>query len=1124
MKRRSRQVSLSPNEATELVREELHRRRKLRLQQVRDQERRIALQVRCEVRNRREQELHKLQEKLKETWQEEQQDLIRDLQLQYVHCQARAGTAQRSASENQPDSVGLAQKEEDQWQRAYKRHTHALRELQHATQAQQEQDNRPIWNRRKALLLERERSAKVASMPPPPPNPIENIGFMAASQLVRNMEDFSVSRHHRHNATVDREDPAQQRNAQGSAAVETARLKVLSEEEARGQQEQLEKACLRGGHALRKERLQQERECLLLDLERLQALERLRCRQVLHLRPHIEEAAQDRNIQKEIEHAFEDLYTSHIEVKTDVAEFRPIFSPIGHGNDLDLTSEEEIMKPQSLASPSCVDVPVRHPLKHGLCSLLQRIKTQREKWSTAAEVLPCEGGITEKMPSEDAAVGSLSIGTGILRYGERESETTLPPNELSFPHSGAQVDGMEGRAQDTQSWLKEQSSSLLEAPSEQQAQVENSCVVPWKGPKEEMATQAHSTDSTDHIARIQHYQQGLLEQSRLQRQCVQVASQQLEEYQSMLRQRYSTVSMPTGTTLPAISMVTTHPPFSAAFTEIAAQPSHALVQGGATVISHDSSVAGEHELNSKFHRYSQAAYEPSEVNPLTFHVNPGTHHTHSPCTVICLPHTDFANTPDMCSQEEAASSSVVCQVLSSDVADSRAQCEDSDPCLPSTSVVPVSSSEPVEATHASLSTLLRAIQDFELQINSHFHSREPYNLCNQTAFQPSSSEPHQLSSIPEVDTLLNSSISAADNSSRLSWRDTFRLDSAPLIQDIGHADQLSTFFPAERLSCTTISTGSYCTSSAASGSNLYRDSAVEIGLASQNRFSQSSSDTDVGKFVPLQLCQDSDSSAISRQSDCQDHQNLAEAISHSTGAVSIRSLTWGMNLAQSPQLGQLLLDSPCQNPTMSHLMGQALDIESSPQLDEIEEVADSFLPLMAELTLSEAAETSVPLGTELCAAFLRVDPSTLSSNASEDLSHELLHVSTSDHSAFLSSCNPEPEVHSLSLSSATKKSGMVDLPLWERILEVYSGRGILEESALSLVSLTNSSLEPTVEVESWSTAEELTFSSVSSQAGCVIVKMMRQKVEQHCRKATATNVQDTDISYRKPCGRFSIWL
>ncbi|XP_042626638.1 centrosomal protein of 295 kDa-like [Cyprinus carpio] len=53
-------VRLSPNEEAQLERQELHRRRKLRLQQVREQERFIARQVRAQVQERRQQQLQTL--------------------------------------------------------------------------------------------------------------------------------------------------------------------------------------------------------------------------------------------------------------------------------------------------------------------------------------------------------------------------------------------------------------------------------------------------------------------------------------------------------------------------------------------------------------------------------------------------------------------------------------------------------------------------------------------------------------------------------------------------------------------------------------------------------------------------------------------------------------------------------------------------------------------------------------------------------------------------------------------------------------------------------------------------------------------------------------------------------
>ncbi|XP_030633848.1 centrosomal protein of 295 kDa [Chanos chanos] len=173
MKRKTVKLRLSPNEEAVLAREELQRRRKLRLQQVREQERYIAHQVRCEVRERRERELQNLAGALEVEWQQQQRERLETLQKVYQDSLQCVGEGHRSAKENEPDTEALARRKEEQQVRAKERHREALRELTHRRHMEEEERSRHITARKKALLAEKERAAKVASLPPPPPNPIE---------------------------------------------------------------------------------------------------------------------------------------------------------------------------------------------------------------------------------------------------------------------------------------------------------------------------------------------------------------------------------------------------------------------------------------------------------------------------------------------------------------------------------------------------------------------------------------------------------------------------------------------------------------------------------------------------------------------------------------------------------------------------------------------------------------------------------------------------------------------------------------------------------------------------------------------------------------------------------------
>ncbi|NWU62902.1 CE295 protein, partial [Pterocles burchelli] len=115
MKRKVAKVGklrLSPNEETMLLKEEYERRRKLRLQQVREQQKYIALQIREKVKQRREEQLHQLEEALTAEWQRAQDQKMKALEKLYLSSLRAIGEGHRQAKENEPDLEALARQAE----------------------------------------------------------------------------------------------------------------------------------------------------------------------------------------------------------------------------------------------------------------------------------------------------------------------------------------------------------------------------------------------------------------------------------------------------------------------------------------------------------------------------------------------------------------------------------------------------------------------------------------------------------------------------------------------------------------------------------------------------------------------------------------------------------------------------------------------------------------------------------------------------------------------------------------------------------------------------------------------------------------------------------------------------
>ncbi|NWH51823.1 CE295 protein, partial [Fregata magnificens] len=115
MKRKVAKVGklrLSPNEETMLLKAEYERRRKLRLQQVREQQKYIALQIRQKVKQRREEQLLQLEEALTAEWQKAQDQKMKALEKLYLSSLRAIGEGHRQAKENEPDLEALAKQAE----------------------------------------------------------------------------------------------------------------------------------------------------------------------------------------------------------------------------------------------------------------------------------------------------------------------------------------------------------------------------------------------------------------------------------------------------------------------------------------------------------------------------------------------------------------------------------------------------------------------------------------------------------------------------------------------------------------------------------------------------------------------------------------------------------------------------------------------------------------------------------------------------------------------------------------------------------------------------------------------------------------------------------------------------
>ncbi|XP_017554762.1 centrosomal protein of 295 kDa isoform X1 [Pygocentrus nattereri] len=523
MKRKTTKVSrvrLSPNEEAHFVREELDRRRKLRVQQVREQERYIALQIRHEVRERKEKELQNVAATLRDEWQQQRKEKIETLEKLHGDSLRAVGQGYRNAKQSEPDWDALARKRKENMEQAAGRHQQALRVLACQRQSEEDQRTRHIEARKKALIVEKKRAMKIANLPQPVPNPIESIGTQTPpTPSMAYVERFSITYCHVPETAVDREMETEQSDAQQAAKLEAQRLKELEREEVHDRQEQLEKARLRGGHALQKEKVIQDNARLLCELERLQQADLQQRRQVVNSIPaqifqplyrHDELRAEK---QRELELAFQDLYSGEREVRGDLI-LKPVPEPLpapsarSNDEDLDVTLDPEATPceeagegEESAAPPSQRVVNSAQPT---LQRLLERIRRQREQRS--CRQFPAGRG--------KAVLENTSIETGSLSNQEWE-------------HAPSSEQDTSDALYRTDSKLSVESSMEESIPRLEEQFTENS----RKMQEKVFAPVSDSSQSQ----RLWNYQQRLLVQNRLKKKCVEDARRQLEEYQKKLQ-------------------------------------------------------------------------------------------------------------------------------------------------------------------------------------------------------------------------------------------------------------------------------------------------------------------------------------------------------------------------------------------------------------------------------------------------------------------------------------------------------------------------------------------------------------------------------------------------------------
>ncbi|KAM9300858.1 centrosomal protein of 295 kDa isoform 2-T2 [Morus bassanus] len=558
MKRKVAKVGklrLSPNEETMLLKEEYERRRKLRLQQVREQQKYIALQIRQKVKQKREEQLHQLEEALRAEWQKAQDQKMKALEKLYLSSLRAIGEGHRQAKEHEPDLEALAKQAEERKQRAEKRHRKALKEQKYQKEKLLCEQARRTNARKHALEVERQRAAKVASLPPPPPRPLENFEVKKNPAVKPySADNFSVTRYHISEPYVNREVDGEQPDARLAAEEEGKRLEELHREAERERREQLEKAHLRGSHALRKVHLAQDRERLLKELEQMQNMDRMRRRQIVaQMPPQIFVPAYKRmeikeEWQRELEFAFEDMY-SEGKMKGDLIlqfEPQPVPAPSDRcqDNDLDISLEQESACDTRQESGQIIEEEVPNESENheeakthqpqsklALKKLLNKIRSQKQEWTSKSEkeiqseIETIESGT---IASEERPLCDLELNYEQQKNAVCEAKDSIEMLEnivaaensvLIHPQEQAAKIRMEEERQKWNEQIEQQKQeqlALLKQIEEERARLEadflkiqmQTCLEEAKKKKEEeeqgQLVQSHSVPSTDQQNKVEH--------------------------------------------------------------------------------------------------------------------------------------------------------------------------------------------------------------------------------------------------------------------------------------------------------------------------------------------------------------------------------------------------------------------------------------------------------------------------------------------------------------------------------------------------------------------------------------------------------------------------------------------
>uniref|UniRef100_A0A8W8IRD9 Uncharacterized protein n=1 Tax=Magallana gigas TaxID=29159 RepID=A0A8W8IRD9_MAGGI len=324
MKAKKGRVRLSPNEEARLMKEETEKRRRLRLQQVREQSNLNAARIRQAVKQEKNKQLQKLASTLQNELEKEKDEKIRHLENQYENSLRSIGQGHREASEQVDVDEERYLMQQESNRRADSRYKQALEKQRREQMFQEYEQKYHIIARQTALETEKERAKNIASLPPPPKDPVLELQQPERKPVkMTDIDNFTTTHYHiKEEYAVDKAKSAEQGDARTAAEEEEIRTREMDLDKVRLHNDRLSRARVRHNNALEKELLSHDYNQILHDLSDLQRADRERRQKVVASipkqvfePPHRRLEDRDER-QKNMEEAFEDMYMADTSMRS----------------------------------------------------------------------------------------------------------------------------------------------------------------------------------------------------------------------------------------------------------------------------------------------------------------------------------------------------------------------------------------------------------------------------------------------------------------------------------------------------------------------------------------------------------------------------------------------------------------------------------------------------------------------------------------------------------------------------------------------------------------------------------------------------------------------------------------